>query len=828
MIRPVFVITLLFFIRDLNALTNCSLPFTINDARNRQPVAGASVCIEPSVKCAISDSQGRGVIDSIEAGLYSVKVTAIGYDTVIEPNLLIKSGVNTTVNLQMNQSIKNLKKITVTGHKPVSKSSSQSTSVTRITSYELTNTPGTANDLNRVLASHPSVISGGADFDNTLYVRGGQSCENVFVVDGIEFENTSHFGGIWQSGGSIGFINSALVRDLEFYTGGFPASMPPRLSSVIAVNLRNGSMSGFKTQIDLNISGLGLVLESPLPNIKGSWIANARFLDLRLLKSFVTLEGIPRFGDGFLKLTFLPSENSTVTATAITSMDLYFEEEDLTDYPMPSTYQETIRQYGGILSWNYAKNRLQNTMSISGTRTDRNYYDDAIHFNGPIIVDSSLWNMSEYFRSGNLVDTLVFPGDTMQYNRTSYERKRLYGAADKRWQMSLKDDAVITINDMHRIGFGFNTNYRRYNISNERSLNVENYSLIYNSDIEILSRYNYKPWYSDSILDVASAGGYVEYVLESGPVKAITGVRGDYYNVITDYGISPRLGFRFDGGSLGVLSLSAGLYYQFPADFSGLINEIIADDSNDRIIGGVPLGKARLQRNWQVVAGYERMIGKEHLLSCETYFKWYDREYPFISPERRQYATYSYNTALEEYEYTWRLSNPDGKKRVYGMELMFQKKKYDKFYYSGSYSLFTAENKYLNGKWYHDRMDVGQVVNLSVGTNVLKHHGFALRANIAGGRRYTPVTYNPLENIYEINKEEKYNSKHLPVNVSLNFRYTFKSFLAWGNITGYVEVMNLLDYTPVIDRYFDGYSRNGYRDLKGNGILPVAGVMVDF
>jgi hypothetical protein len=394
--------------------------------------------------------------------------------------------------------------------------------------------------------------------------------------------------------------------------------------------------------------------------------------------------------------------------------------------------------------------------------------------------------------------------------------------------MSLKDDAAVTINDKHRIGFGFNANYRRYNISNERSLNVDNYLMAHNSGVEIVSRYNYKPWYSDSILDVASAGGYAEYVLETGPVKAIAGIRGDYYDVITDYGVSPRLGFRFDGGSLGVLSLSAGLYYQFPADFSGLINEIIADDLNDRITGGIPLEKARLQRNWQAVAAYERMIGKDHLLSCETYFKWYDREYPFVFPESRQYATYSYNSVLQDYEYTWELSNPAGKKRVYGMELMLQKKQYDKFYYSGSYSLFTAENKYVNGKWYHDRMDVGQVLNLSAGTNVLKHHGFALRANIAGGRRYTPVTGNPLKNIYEINKEEEYYSKHLPVNVSLNFRYTFKSFLTWGNITGYVEVMNLLHYTPVIDRYYDAYANNGYRDFRGNGILPVAGIMVDF
>jgi hypothetical protein len=827
-IRPVVAIIILFLTQNLNALNNGSLPFTINDYRNRQPLTGASVCIEPINRCVLSDAQGRGVIDSIEPGLYSVTVTASGYDSVSEPNLLIKSGMNTSLNLYMSQSIKNLTKITVTGHKPVSKSPSQSTSVTRFTAYELSNTPGTANDLNRVLASHPAVVSGGADFDNTLYVRGGQSCENVFVVDGIEFENTSHFANIGQSGGSIGFINSALIRDLEFYTGGFPSSMPPRLSSVVAINLRSGSMNTFKSQVDLNMSGLGLMLESPLPNTKGSWIANARFTDLRFLKPFVTLDGVPRFGDGFLKLTFLPSEYSTVTATAVTAMDMYIEEEDLTDYPIPTTYKETIRQYGGILSWNYTKNKIQNTMSISGTQADRKYYDDAINFNGSILVDSGVVNLTEYFRNGNIADTLVLSDDTMQQYRVSYEKKRLNGSDDKRWQMSLKDDAILSIGDIHRIGVGCNVNYRRYNISNENSIDVQYLNLTYHNGVDILSYYHRKAWCSDSILDIASAGAYIEYVLQTGPVKAIAGVRGDYYDVITDYGISPRLGFRFDGGTLGVLSLSAGLYYQFPADFNGLIRELIADDPNDIVIGGVPLEKVRLQRNWQAVIGYERMIGKEHLLSCEAYYKWYDHEYPFIYPEERQYATSSYNSTLENYEYTWKLSDPEGKKRSYGVELMFQKKQYDKLYYSGSYSMFTVENKYTNGKWYHDQMDIGQALNVSVGTNVLKHHGFALRAQIAGGRCYSPVIYNQVDKRYILDSTEEYYSKHLPMNASLNFRYTFKSFLAWGNITGYIEVMNLLNYEPVVERYFDPYHKDGFRDYRCNGILPVAGIMVDF
>jgi hypothetical protein len=68
------------------AVNNGSLPFSINDSRSRQPIAGATACIQVGTWCATTDIHGQGVIDSIEPGLYSITVSASGYDTVIEPN----------------------------------------------------------------------------------------------------------------------------------------------------------------------------------------------------------------------------------------------------------------------------------------------------------------------------------------------------------------------------------------------------------------------------------------------------------------------------------------------------------------------------------------------------------------------------------------------------------------------------------------------------------------------------------------------------------------------------------------------------------------------
>jgi hypothetical protein len=810
-----------------------TLPFFIKDNQNTRPVTGATVCIENNLRCAISDQSGNGRIDSIPPGLYSLKISSSGYDTFIEPNVLVKNGINTTIVLSIAPQITSLTNMTVIGRTSNFNTPSQSTFTKRYSSFELSNTAGTANDVNRVLAQHPAVVSGvGSDFDNNLFVRGGQSCENIFIVDGIEFENTSHFSNVGQSGGAIGFINSTLVRDLEFYTGGFPARMPPRLSAVINTNLRNGSTTTLKKQVDLNMSGLGLLLEGPLPLKKGSWLANARFIDLHLLKPFLAQKGIPRFGDGVLKCNYLPTDNSVLMASAVVSMDDYKEDYRSWQGDVPLISAEKINQYGGIFSWNYSDENFTNTASISGTKADRNNFDDVAHFREPLTVNEFSYNISEYNRNKQITDSIIKESDTIAFNQTVFEKKRLWGELDKRWQVTIKDDASFSLNNLHRFAAGLNAGYRRYRIKNEIGESYSGSLAVFPGGSDSAGLYfnhwQYPSWEADSMLNLRNVGGYLEYILTAGPLKAVAGLRGDYYDVVTDYGISPRLGLRSDFSRLGSIAISAGIYYQFPSEFNGLISDILGSDPGTFINREVPLNKVSLQRCQQAVASYEKEFAFDHSLTIETYYKWYDHEYPFVTPGERQYISAQLNENTGFYENSWKLSNPKGKKMSYGIEFLLQKRKYDKLYYSGSLSIFSILNKYTNNKWYHDEMDVGKTLGLSIGSNINKHHGISMRMQLSNGRRYTPVVYNELERAYEIDSTSEYYSKHLPLFASLNLRYTFKIFLNRGNVTGYLEVLNLLNYMPVVERFFDAYSEKGFRDYECNGIFPVAGVTVDF
>ena len=76
-------------------------------------------------------------------------------------------------------------------------------------------------------------------YRNDLIVRGGGPSENVFFMDGIEIPNINHFATQGASGGPVSIVNSDLVREINFYTGAFPADRAGALSSMLDFALRD-------------------------------------------------------------------------------------------------------------------------------------------------------------------------------------------------------------------------------------------------------------------------------------------------------------------------------------------------------------------------------------------------------------------------------------------------------------------------------------------------------------------------------------------------------------------------------------------------------------
>src|SRR6185436_6013685 len=116
---------------------------------------------------------------------------------------------------------------------------------------EIRRSPGASEDVIKFFQSSPGV-STGYDLFNDLLVRGGSPTENLTLIDGMEIPNPNHFGIPGTNSGLLSYINLKMVKDVSFYTGGFPAKYGDKISSVMDIKFRDGNSK--KHLQDINIS----------------------------------------------------------------------------------------------------------------------------------------------------------------------------------------------------------------------------------------------------------------------------------------------------------------------------------------------------------------------------------------------------------------------------------------------------------------------------------------------------------------------------------------------------------------------------------------------
>ena len=128
------------------------------------------------------------------------------------------------------------------------------------TGYALLSSPDVVKTLQRV-----SGVAEGVELASGLYVHGGNSDENLFLLDGTPLYQINHTMGLFSS------FNADVVKNVDFYKSGFPARYGGRLSSVIDVRTNDGDMQHFHGSVRLGLLDGGLQFEGPLQKGKTSF-----------------------------------------------------------------------------------------------------------------------------------------------------------------------------------------------------------------------------------------------------------------------------------------------------------------------------------------------------------------------------------------------------------------------------------------------------------------------------------------------------------------------------------------------------------------------------
>ena len=122
-------------------------------------------------------------------------------------------------------------------------------------------------DLFRSLQSLPGILVQ-TDFSTGLVIRGGNTDQNLILLDGITVYNPSHVGGVFSN-----FILDA-VKEVDLQKGGYNAEYGGRLSSVLKVTSREGNSKEFQGSMSISALAAQTLLEGPLKN--GAWVIAGR------------------------------------------------------------------------------------------------------------------------------------------------------------------------------------------------------------------------------------------------------------------------------------------------------------------------------------------------------------------------------------------------------------------------------------------------------------------------------------------------------------------------------------------------------------------------
>jgi len=246
---------------------NHTLSGTITDAITGEELIGATVYVNEMEIGTASNIYGFFSL-TIPAGIYNVRISYIGYNTL---NQKVDFYSNQILNIELKPESTNLEEIVITGEKKDENVRSAEMGIIKMDVKELETIPVLfgEKDILKTLQLLPGV-SGAGEGSTGFYVRGGNTDQNLILLDEAPVYNASHLLGFFS------VFNSDALNDMKLYKSGIPARYGGRLSSVLDVHMNNGNMKNLSVTGGLGLISSRLTIESPIVKDKGSFIISGR------------------------------------------------------------------------------------------------------------------------------------------------------------------------------------------------------------------------------------------------------------------------------------------------------------------------------------------------------------------------------------------------------------------------------------------------------------------------------------------------------------------------------------------------------------------------
>ena len=684
-----YCLLLILSCHSISAQSNQVITGIVTDKITSIPIPFAQVSIlnsQPFI-VSVADSLGAFTLSNVPVGRYDIEVAFIGYYKKVIREVVVISGKQTQLNIELEENIIQLNEVIVgpslEKQKPLN--SNALVSARMLSIEEASRYAGGFDDPARLASAFAGVASNSSN--NGIVVRGNAPRYLQWRMEGVEIPSPNHFNDLRSFGGGIFTALSAqMLANSDFLTGAFPSEYSNALSGVFDMKLRKGNTEKTERTIQLGFIGLESSQEGPFKKGgKSSYVYNYRYSTLGLLA--------PVLPDG---------------ASTIKYQDLSFK----LNFPTKKAGVFSVWALGLI---DGAQNNPKKDTA------DRKYYDDSQEDKIKMRTGALGVNHKIFLKNNAYLQTVL----STTANETDWKTKSLNQSeelvpfsniSNTYWEYTLSTFLNKKFGSRHTNRTGVRVRYLNYELQLNRALNVGD------NPLEVVNTRG------SNILSSAYTNSSI---FLTSKLKFNAGITAQYFSLNKNYSIEPRFALSQNISDRHILGLAYGLHSRI-------------ESLNIYYNNSITTGEKAVNKNLDftkahhIVLSYDWSLSELLHLKVEPYFQ-HLYDVPVIDGN-----SFSAINFQSDWFFAEKMVNK-GEGRNYGLDVTFEKYMSNGFYYMTTASIFDAKYKGGDGVWRDSRFNRNYVVNLlagkewKVGKNKQNTFNINGRITFQGGDRFSPI-----------------------------------------------------------------------------------------
>lgn len=210
----------------LTAGTKGRIKGKVVDLQTGEALIGANVIVMGTSTGAATDAGGEFLLQNLDAGVYQVRASYLGFQTVTITNVRINADLTTYIDFELPSEDIQVGTVEIVAQKPlVQKDNTNAVRITNSDDIEALPVRGVNNIIG---------LTAGVVFqNNNVYIRGGRSDEVGYYLEGVSITNP-------VAGGRAVSIAQDALEEIQVQAGGYTAEFGGANAGIIRQQFRSG------------------------------------------------------------------------------------------------------------------------------------------------------------------------------------------------------------------------------------------------------------------------------------------------------------------------------------------------------------------------------------------------------------------------------------------------------------------------------------------------------------------------------------------------------------------------------------------------------------